>query len=524
MKTSIALRPSLLATFVSAALLPPGADAEIKLPALVGDHMVLQQDAQANVWGTADPGEKVTVKLGAAEAAAMADEQGAWSVRLSGLKSGAAGDMTISGSNTLTVNDVLVGEVWVCSGQSNMEWSVAASKDAQKEIAAATYPEIRLFTVPRNPSMEPVSTIDSGWKVCSPETVGTFSAVGYFFGRDLHEKMKAPVGLIHSSWGGTGAELWTPPEVIAAVPEFKERYLDRWEKIKAAYPEAKEEYDRKLEEWKAAAEQAKAGGGPEPRRPNPPPAGGALGAPGSLFNGMIEPLLPFTIRGAIWYQGESNAGDAKLYRALFPMMIQSWRVAWSKGGLAGSDNPEFPFLYVQLANFMARKQEPADSAWAELREAQLMTLRLPRTGMAVAIDIGEEKDIHPKNKQEVGRRLALAAEATVYYIETEYSGPIFAGAQPEGDHIRLTFRFGQGLKASDGSELKGFSVAGEDGKFHWAKVEIDGDHVLVSSPDVPKPVAVRYGWADNPEVNLVNAAGLPASPFRSDAEPDADGQ
>ncbi|MEO8350867.1 MAG: sialate O-acetylesterase [Chthoniobacteraceae bacterium] len=502
----------------SALCFAPPLQADVKLPALISDHMVLQQEAQANVWGTAEPGEKVTVKLAGFEAAATADDRGDWNVRILGVKAGPAGDMTIQGSNTLTVKDVMMGEVWVCSGQSNMEFAVSGANDAATEIAAAKYPEIRLFTVPRLAAEEATREVRGEWKICSPETVGSFSAVAYFFGRDLFEKLKVPIGLIHSSWGGTGAELWTPEEVIAAVPSFKERYQDRWEQIKTDYPKAKETYDRQMDEWKVAAEKAKADGQPSPRQPGLPKGGTPEGSPGSLFNGMIVPLLPYTIQGAIWYQGESNAGDAKLYRSLFPMMIRSWRAAWSKGGLGASDNPDFPFLYVQLANFMARHDQPGESAWAELREAQLLTLQLPRTAMAVAIDIGEEKDIHPKNKQEVGRRLALGAEATVYYLETEYSGPIIAGSQPEGDHIRLSFRHGQGMKAADGGEIKGFSIAGQDGKFVWAQVEIDGDHVLVSSSEVKEPVAVRYGWADNPEGNLVNEAGLPASPFRTDGD------
>ncbi len=511
-----------LATAGALALcLAPAARAEVKLPALISDHMVLQREAQANVWGTAAPGEKVTVKLASFEATATADDRGDWNVRISGVKAGPAGEMTIQGSNTVTVKDVMIGEVWVCSGQSNMEFSVAGANDAAKEVAAANFPEIRLFTVPRVAAEAATSEMQGEWTICSPETVGTFSAVAYFFGRNLYEKMKVPIGLIHSSWGGTGAELWTPAEVIAAVPPFKDRYQLPWEQIKAEYPKAKEAYDQQMEDWKAAVEKAKADGQPAPGQPGLPRGGTPEGSPGSLFNGMIVPLLPYTIQGAIWYQGESNAGnssDAKLYRSLFPMMIRSWRAAWSKAGLGASDNPDFPFLYVQLANFMARKDQPAESSWAELREAQLLTLQLPRTAMAVAIDIGEESDIHPKNKQEVGRRLALAAEATVYYLETEYSGPIIAGSQVEGDHIRLSFRQGEGMKAADGGEIKGFSIAGQDGKFVWAKVEIDGDHVLVSSPEVKEPVAVRYDWADNPEGNLVNEAGLPASPFRTDVD------
>ena len=272
-----------------------------------------------------------------------------------------------------------------------------------------------------------------------------------------------------------------------------------------------------MAEWKAAAEAAKTAGMPEPKKPGNPPRGGdPFGGPGCLYNGMIAPVLPYTIQGAIWYQGESNASAAMLYRKLFPTMIMSWRRAWSTAGLSGSEQPDFPFLFVQLANFKPRFDQPTESQWAELREAQLMTLELPHTGMAVAIDVGDDADIHPKNKQEVGRRLALSAESTVYFQDQEYSGPIIGGAQAEEGKIRLSFRNAEGMKSSDGGPIKGFAIAGEDRVFKWAEVEIQGDHVLVSSKEVPAPVSVRYAWADNPACNLINAAGLPASPFRTD--------
>jgi sialate O-acetylesterase len=505
----------LLVLALAAFAFPAGSRAEIKLPSLISDHMVLQQEAKANVWGTADPGEQITVKLGGASVSAKANYKGSWNVRLSGFKPGVIGDMTITGKNTITVKDVAVGEVWVCSGQSNMEWSVRASKDADAEIAAATEAAIRLFTVLKMPKLEPTEECTGKWEICSPESIPNFSAVAYFFGRDLQQKLQVPVGLIHSSWGGTPAQFWTPAEVMAGDPLLKV-YVEKWEETKAKYPAAKAEYDKNLEAWKAASELAKAEGKPIPRQPSPPRGGDPFGAPGCLWNGMIVPLLPYTIQGAIWYQGESNASDARLYRVLFPTMITSWRRAWAKGGLGQSENPEFPFLFVQLANFMARHEQPTESGWAELREAQLMTLELPRTAMAVAIDIGDEKDIHPRNKQEVGRRLALAAEAMVYYIDTEFSGPIYTGAQTEEGRIRLSFRNASGMKAANGEKIKGFEIAGADRKFVWAEAEVDGDHVLVSAPQIKAPAAVRYAWADNPEANLVNTAGLPASPFRTD--------
>jgi sialate O-acetylesterase len=334
------------------------------------------------------------------------------------------------------------------------------------------------------------------------------------FARYLVQSIDMPSAVIHTSWGGTPAEFWTPKEALTADPEFAP-ILKSWDAVKANYPKAKEAFDKQLAEWQIASAEAKAAGMPEPRRPAEPRGATDFGAPACLYNGMIAPVLPYTIRGAIWYQGESNAGAAKQYQKLFPAMITSWRQRWGVG--------EFPFLYVQLANFNARgvapTGQPEDSNWAALREAQTMTLELPRTGMAVAIDIGEATDIHPKNKQEVGRRLGLVAQATVYYREVEYSGPLFAGAQAEDNTVRLSFRHAEGLKPASGDKVKGFAIAGEDRKFVWADVEIQGDHVVLQSPQVPKPVAVRYGWADNPDCNLVNAIGLPTSPFRTDDWP-----
>ena len=483
------------------------AQAVVKLPALISDNMVLQQDLPANVWGWADAGEKVSVKFGGKSAEATADAKGKWGVKLAGLASGATGELTVAGTNTLTIKNVAVGEVWVCSGQSNMEWTVRAAQNPEAEIAAANFPLIRHFAVAKSPQKEPQDDCKGKWEVCSPQTAAGFTAVGYFFGRQLHEKLKVPVGLIHSSWGGTPAEFWTPWPVLSGDPDLKS-LTTAWEKIAGEYPAAKAKYDADMAAWSEAEKTAKEAGTPPPAKPKSPKGGDALGSPASLYNGMIAPLLPYTIRGATWYQGESNASNANQYRKLFPSMIQSWRQAWQL--------PEFPFLFVQLASYMQRHDEPTDTNWARLREAQTMALALPHTGMALAIDVGDAKDIHPKDKQTVGKRLALSAEATVYYRDMDYSGPMFGGAQLEGEKVRLTFRNGEGMKPSEGEKVKGFAIAGEDRKFVWADAEIAGDHVIVSSPGVKAPVSVRYAWADNPECNLVNAAGLPASPFRTD--------
>ena len=490
--------------------LASSAFADVKLPSIISDNMVLQQDTPANVWGWADPGETITVKFAGKSAAATAGPDGKWSTKLEGLTAGTTGELTVSGKNTLTIKNVVVGEVWVASGQSNMEFTVNRGKDADEEAKAADFPMIRMYTVKKNPKTEPAEDAEGKWEVCTPQTVPNFSAVGYFFARRLYQTLKQPIGVIHTSWGGTPAEYWTPKSILARDPAFKPIF-DSWDQAVANYPQAKAKYDEEMAAFKEASKTPPAPGATAPKPPRAPRGSDAFGAPACLFNGMIAPLLDYTVRGVIWYQGEANARAAELYKKLFPTMINSWRAAWQ--------NADMPFLYVQLANYMQRHPEPTDTDWARLREAQLQTLEVPHTGMAVAIDIGESKDIHPKNKQEVGRRLALWAEATVYYRDQEYSGPLPSGFQTEDGKIRLTFRNGEDMKASDGGKIKGFAIAGEDRKFYWADVEIQGDHVVLSSPQVPNPVAVRYGWDDDPDCNLINNTGLPATPFRTDEWP-----
>ncbi len=492
--------------------------ADVKLPALISDNMVLLQDSKANVWGTADAGEKVTVKLGDKTAGTMADQNGKWSVKLENLKAGAGKEMTVAGKNTITVKNVAVGEVWIASGQSNMEMAVKSSMNSEQEIAAAKFPDIRVFTVTKKGSKTPLDDCTGKWELATPENAGHFSAVGYFFSREIHAKLKQPVGLIHTSWGGTPCETWIPESGMNS----NEAFGSHWAKKMAAYPAAKEAYDKQVASFKEATEKAKAEGKPVPRAPRAPEGPDSLnGAPSGLYNGMIAPVAPYTIRGALWYQGESNAGpnnrgNMDLYGQLFPVMILSWRYEFAKAQGVPREESEFPFLFVQLANFQKRFEQPSDSYWAQIREAQLGTLEVPRTGMALAIDVGDANDIHPKNKQEVGHRLALSALAQVYFQEMEYSGPLYRDMQIEDSKVRLNFSNAQDLKTSDGGPIKGFALAGEDKKFHWAQAKIEHDHIVVSSPDVPNPVAIRYGWADNPDVNLVNGAGLPASPFRSD--------
>jgi sialate O-acetylesterase len=632
---------------------------EVRLPAIISDNMVLQQGVKVRIWGNAKSGERVTVTLKDKSASAVADAQGRWQAWLDPLKAGGPLELTVKGDNLLTIKNVLVGEVWLCSGQSNMEWPLVNTVGGAETVAHANYPEIRLFTVTKNTSSTPLADVGGHWLVTTPDDAAHFSAVGYFFGRELYQHLKVPVGLIHSSWGGTPAEAWTRHDALLS-PELKP-ILDKYESSLNALPQAKESYARALAAWEeknlyidagnkgealgyadpatstadwskmdlpkqfetagllidgavwfrkdvelpaawsgkdlvlnlppiddedvtyfngtkvgslgratpnsymvprkyvvpgslvragrnviavrvfdSAGEGGFSRGGAfsigpndsdpialsgvwdykielalEPKHPDWGSRPEAVGVsnqnnPSVLYNAMIAPLVPFAIRGVIWYQGESNAGRAYQYRTLFPTMIRDWRSAWGNN---------FPFYFVQLANWHANKAEPDESDWAELREAQMMTLREPQTGMAVTIDIGDENDIHPRNKLDVGRRLAAWALADTYKQKVIPSGPLYDRYTISGNEVRISFKHADGLKTLDGGPLKGFALAGEDRHFVWADARIEGDTVIVSSPKISKPVAVRYGWADNPIANLYNKAGLPASPFRTDDWP-----
>lgn len=637
--------------------------AEVRLPSIIGDNMVLQQGAKVRIWGKANAGEHVTVSFGKKSASTVADQQGRWQVWLGPLQAAGPAELTIRGSNVVTIRNVLVGEVWICSGQSNMEWPLVNTVNGSAAVAQANYPEIRLFTVAHKTSESPLDDVQGRWVVTTPEDAANFSAVGYFFGREIYQSLKVPVGLINTSWGGTPAEAWTSTAALKSSAELQP-ILHRYESSLKALPETKEAYERAIVEWEEKnlhldgenkgealgyadpatstevwpkmdlPKQFEAAGllidgavwfrkgvelpaswagkdlvlnlaaiddydvgyfngtrigqtGREtpdsymiPRKYSVPGAlvragqnviavrvfdragdggfgragemslrvAGVDGAdpislrgewdykielalepkhvdwgtrpelvgasnqnsPSVLYNAMLAPLFPFAIRGAIWYQGESNAGRAYQYRTLFPTMIRNWRSGW------GSD---FPFFFVQLPNWRARQDVPSESDWAELREAQAMTLREPHTGMAIAIDIGDGEDLHPRNKRDVGRRLATLALANVYRRPIIPSGPLFDRFRIEGAKVRISFKYAQGLKTSDGSAVKGFALAGADRRFVWADARIEGETVVVSSPTISKPVAVRYGWADNPLVNLYNKADLPAAPFRTDDWP-----
>jgi len=480
-----------------------------KTHALFGDNMVLQRDRKVPVWGTAAPGENIVVKINGQEKTAKSDDKGNWLVWMNPSKAGGPYVMTISdGKKNIEFKNVMYGDVWICSGQSNMAMTVSRCKDLEKEKAEANYPAIRSITIPRVSSGAPDKNMKSSpWLVCSPETVSGFGGAAYFFARDLYKELKIPMGIINSSIGGTPAEAWTAVEVLEADPEFAP-ILERFKSAVAAYPENKKKYDAEMEKRKQLSpeEQKKL------RRLSHPMNVGDYRAPCGLYNAMIYPLLPYAIKGAIWYQGESNAGRAYQYRKLLPAMISDWRKKWGQG--------DFPFLIVQLASYMKPQDTPADNSWAELREAQTMTLKLPETAQALAIDIGDASDIHPKNKQDVGYRLSLAALKKAYGKDIVYSGPSYKSMTVEGDKIRVKFdNIGGGLISKNG-ELKRFSIAGEDKKFVWANAKIDGDTVVVWNDNVKKPIAARYAWEANPEgCNLYNKEALPAVPFRTDDWP-----
>lgn len=623
--------------------------AEVKLARIFSSNMVLQQGLENPVWGWADQNEKITVRFAGKVFKTKAAADGSWSVKLPSMEYGGPYSLTVEGKNTIELADILIGEVWVCSGQSNMEWIVQNVKNSEKEIAEANYPNIRMFTVPKKVATGPQADLSDGeWEVCTPENVPHFSAVGYFFARSLFQDLKVPVGMIHTSWGGTVAETWMSPEMIAREPEFAEQLnqlksfdmdafvAERTNQIETVLGGTVPKEDAGLVNGKAVyaavdlddsawhsiqtpkvweeegypnidgigwyrktveltAEQAglpakvalakiddrdktyingrlvgetnmynedrlyaipagvlKAGKNVIAVRVEDTGGGGGIyggddqcylltgeekinlaglwkfsitevndvavtlgpnDLPCLLYNGMLKPIIPYGIAGAIWYQGEANADRAYQYRKLFKDLISDWRAQWGLG--------DFPFCWVQLANFMAADEQPAESAWAELREAQTMALELPNTGQALAIDIGEAGDIHPRNKQDVGKRLELNALKIAYGKDVVNSGPMFESMEVKGDKAYIHFKeIGSGLLAKDKyGYVNAFAIAGEDQQFHWAKAElVDDTTVVVSSAEVEKPVAVRFGWGNNPDdLNLYNKEGLPANPFRTDS-------
>lgn len=619
----------------------------IQLPKILSDNMVLQRNKPITIWGWADANEKVTVTFKDQKKSAKADKSGKWTIKLNPETAGGPFQLTVTGKNTIVLNNILIGEVWVCSGQSNMEWTVRNTNNAEQEISAGNFPEIRQFLVQKSVSSKPEQDVKSGeWKLCSPENVGDFTAVGYFYARELYRTLKVPIGLVNTSWGGTHSETWTSREAFANSDEFKsmissmpaldldalakqkqeaqlkklksmninlpakdvEKWKDvsyddsQWKTMKlpglweqqgledldgviwfrksitisagdagkegilelsmiddsdesfvngVKVGATKNKYNEKRE-YKIPGGILKEGTNVIAVRVDDTGGGGGIygdsqelklttnsnavislagnwsysienfsmgsatvgpnAYPTLLFNAMIYPLLNFSIEGAIWYQGESNAGRAYQYRTAFPLMIRDWRTHWKQG--------DFPFYFVQLASFnSANGDSEHGSAWAELREAQTMTLSLPNTGMAVTTDIGAANDIHPRNKQDVGKRLAAIALNQVYGQKNVFSGPTYKSMVIDGNKIRISFtNTGSGLMVKDKyGYLKGFEVAGSDRKFYYAKAWIEGNDVVVSSDKVSSPVAAHFAWADNPEdANLYNNEGFPALPFRTD--------
>ena len=500
-------------TFI-AALTPCIASADVRLPSVFSDHMVLQRGKPVPVWGWAEKGEKVTVSFAGQKKEATAGDDGRWEVRLDALDaSGEGRELGVAGTNEVKIADVLVGEVWVCSGQSNMVWTVSRARDPQLEIPAANWPAIRHFKVPSVTASEPQDDCPGEWAVCSPETVPNFSAVAYFFGRQLHSTLGVPIGLLNASWGGTRSEAWTSKGALEGM-EIAKPLLEHWAATTDGFDPAtaKANFEKALEGWKKRVAKAKAEGKQPPRRPRQPTdPRKSQHHPSALYNAMLHPLVPYGMSGAIWYQGESNAGRAYQYRTIFPGMITDWREQWGE---------DFPFYFVQLANFRAPQEGPGQKdAWAELQEAQFLTLKqLENVGMATINDIGNAGDIHPKNKQDVAKRLARWALNNVYGKDSvTVSGPLYKGHEIEGHKVRVEFDHAAGMKAREGGSIEGFEIAGEDKQFVWAEAKVDKGALLVWADGVEKPASVRYAWASNPvTANLVNSAGLPASIFRTD--------
>lgn len=493
--------------------------AEVKLASPFTDHMVLQRDLPVPVWGRAEPGERVTASFAGQKRRAKAGADGAWRVELKPLKASSEGrELVVAGSKTaepIKLADVLVGEVWLCSGQSNMDFTVAKTEkyyfagviNETEEVAAANHPRIRMFTGQWKKTYEPETRVEGRWLVCTPETVREFSAVGYFFARRVRQELDVPVGIVTLTFGASSAQAWVRREAALSEPRLAAE-LEKFDEAVKAYradSSAKEKYEAALAEWRVKADAAKAQGQRAPRGPRNPDPVQNQHNPTVMFNGMIAPVIPYAIRGVLWYQGESIPGPRELFPVWNETLIRDWRALWGR---------EFPFFFVQLAGLDGRSNSP------EVRALQAEALKVPGTGMAVAIDVGDKTDVHPKNKQAVGDRLARLALARTYGRDIADSGPNAASATREPDHglrIRFTDLHG-GLTTRDGAAPGGFEIAGADGKFVPAEAVIEGDAVVVRAAEVAEPTAVRYAWASWPErANLQNRAGLPAAPFKLEA-------
>lgn len=480
------------------------AQAELKMSSVFGNHMVLQQKQPVRIWGWTKPGQNVSVSFAGQKKTATAGDDGRFQLDLDPLKASfEARTLTVQADETRLFENVLVGEVWLCSGQSNMQWNVASANDPDLESLTANLPNIRLITVPQVGTQEVKNDFNGKWVQCSPTTVKDFSAVGYFFGRQLYQTLNVPVGLIDNAWGGSSCEAWVRRDLLEADDSFGP-LLERWAETESNYDHEKEmeKYNARVAKWQETKK------GNRPRAPRNPLVG--QHRPANLYNGVLKPILGYTIKGSIWYQGESNASRAFQYRTLFPLMIDSWRKEWGQG--------DFSFYWVQLADYRAEVLEPVESDWAELREAQTMSMMLPNTGEAVITDLGEATDIHPKDKQNVAKRLARWALAKDYGIDIAHRSPMFKAVTAKGSKLHVDFDYaGGGLDTFDVREPIGFTVASNDGKFVHAKARIvDKDTMEVWSDEVKEPVHVRYAWADNPICNVQSKEGLPVTPFRSD--------
>jgi len=495
------------------AFVAPELAAQIALPSILSSHMVVERDLPVHVWGKAAPGETVSVTFRDETRSTKAGEHGRWSVYLSPGGAGGPFQMTVSETRavadassappqTITLDDVLVGDVWVASGQSNMEFTMRQAATADQDLPHAGNDRIRLLIVKKKAIDYPLDDLelDAGWAASTPETAREFSAVAWYFARDIEQREHVPVGVIDSTWGGTVAEAWTRMAALGADASIAPLFT-AWGKM------TEHEEDARLRDKveQRQRDEAKAQGKPAPQFPWHPVLDSW--GPGMLWNGMIAPLKPLPIRGVIWYQGESNSKleRAPFYGRIFRTLIEDWRREWGVG--------DFPFLFVQISNFKSSPEED----WAALREQQANTLGLRNTGMAVTIDIGNPDDVHPTDKLDVGLRLARAARAISYGEAVEYHGPTFRQATPEGGTMRVWFDHAKGLMAK-GGEVTGFEVAGKDGNFVPAAAKIEGTTIAVTSPSVSEPAAVRYGWANSPQCNLFNGEGLPAPPFRSDPQ------
>jgi len=509
-KRGLRILPVILALML---FLPQISSADVRLPKVFGDHMVLQRDKPPIIWGWAAPGEKVTVTLGNQKTETKAEATGKWETTLAPMRAGGPLEMAVSGKNRIVFTDILVGEVWLCSGQSNMEWLLRNTDNAEEAIKAANFPDIRFLTTEKKASPQPLPDIKGAWAACSPQTADSFSAVAYYFGRKLYNELKVPIGLINSSWGGTLSEVWTPVagyELGAGLGGFIQ-------KVKQADQEYRQLLPLKLKEieaWTAKAERAFKQGAEIPLQPewprHPLYSAGFPDQPTLLYNGMIHPLVPFAIRGAIWYQGEANAiiKDGLLYYEKMKALIGGWRKAWNEG--------DFPFYFVEIAPLAAAYE---GDELPKLWDAQRASLGIPNTGMAVTTDIANLKDIHPRNKLDVGYRLALWALAKDYgRADLVFSGPLFRSMETRGPEAVISFdHVGGGLMAyGGGGELTWFEIAGADKVFKKAEARIGGDKVIVWNETVPAPAAVRFAWRRDAQPNLMNTAGLPASPFRTD--------